>query len=472
MSSSEPNLFLIWICTVSLSISLGLVQLYGLYGFYSIQHLVIIRKRYPKLVMIEAIAVIFLCLLVIPLWYNILLNAIGLNEYVNVIGWITIAPTNHLIANTEACRLWLMSFNLHYLHSSKNKKWKSEIDHSFATKDWYILNKNKYGNRNYVISRAVIYYVIASVVSTSCFLYFRFDTLHLSQLIDGLLFSVPVGFVIYTYFHCPKHHESNDNFYFHYEIKAITFIYCTSFLFYFTSTLVQYLGHHLLHVVLLLVLSVYGILFPSLVSTLWIKKKILANETWNAAHRASITSNRRGTTGDMAVMNQINGDIEKQRRTTLQRLDVMFNDEDLFESFVFWMYREFSNESILCFIELVQFKQYLMNNISDGSLQPEFILYDNVPKSSIVYTQFKDEEDESKKCTNMAHELYAKYIVLYAELEVNISGVLREKYRKLDEANWNVEMNEMMDIFDALIRQMRQFMMDSFTRFEISRASR
>eukprot|EP01083_Nonionella_stella_P187130 686916_1 len=79
---------------------------------------------------------------------------------------------------------------------------------------------------------------------------------------------------------------------------------------------------------------------------------------------------------------------------------------------------------------------------------------------------------ESKKCTNMAHELYAKYIVLYAELEVNISGVLREKYRKLDEANWNVEMNEMMDIFDALIRQMRQFMMDSFTRFEISRASR
>eukprot|EP01083_Nonionella_stella_P187131 686921_1 len=466
MSSSEPNLFLIWTCTVSLSISLGLVQLYGLYGFYSIQHLVIIRKRYPKLVMIEAIAVIFLCLLVIPLWYNILLNAIGLNEYVNVIGWITIAPTNHLIANTEACRLWLMSFNLHYLHSSKNKKWISEIDHSFADKDWYMINKNTYGNRNYVISRVVIYYVIAASISTSCFLYFHLDALHLSTLIDGLLFSFPVCCIIYTSFKCRKH-DSNDNFWFHYEIKLSTIIYSTGFVFYFITTLVQYLGFDLLHVVFLFLLSIYTMMSPSLVSTLWIPQKILSNETWKAHHAANPSATI--TTGDVVIMNQINTDVMQRSDTILDRLNtILFCDEETFESFVHWLYREFSNETILCFIELVQFKQYVMRNIDDESLQCAYTLYENVPKSSIVYAQFKDEEDESKKCTNMAHELYAKYIQVQGKFQVNISAVLRHKYETLDGTGWGLEVKDMANVFDDMIHEVRVFMMDSFSRFECS----
>eukprot|EP01083_Nonionella_stella_P087253 242645_1 len=462
--AQEQVTLVIWISIISLSLIFGLVQVYALYGFYSIQHLVIIRKRYPKLVIIEAITVILLCIVVTPFWYNTLLNAIHFNtlQPINLIGYITIAPANHLIANAEACRLWLMSFNLHYLHSSKNSKWKSEIDHTFAAKNWYLTNKNKYGNRNYVISRVLIYYIIAASIATVSFLYFQLDRLHLSELIAGLFFSVPVCITIYTYYKCPKHHESNDNFYFHYEIKSITFIYLTCFIFYFISTLVQYLGFNLVHIMCLLLITIIGVLLPSLVSTLWIPRKILLNRTWRG-HLTPVPSNSVTTKTQTSV--NLHEKDEITSTEPLERLRMIFDDEATFESFVHWMYREFSNETILCFIEFVQFKQYLIT-IMDEPVQCEYKLYDNVPKSSIVYSQFND-EDQGRRYKSTAHELHTKYIKVNAKFEINISAEWRGKYRILDEGGWDMGIKDMMTGFvDDVIQEMQLFMMDSFVRLE------
>ena len=72
------------------------------------------------------------------------------------------------------------------------------------------------------------------------------------------------------------------------------------------------------------------------------------------------------------------GTFESRLRDTL-------NDEDKFEAFINWMYREFSSEAILSFIEFVQFRAYLMNHISTTNT----VKTTNMMKTSDTMKAFK-----------------------------------------------------------------------------------
>eukprot|EP01084_Bolivina_argentea_P220993 374413_1 len=154
---------LIWIGTIIFSYIMAIFQIYGIYRFKSLSKLLIIKKRYFKMVIIEAIAVIIHATITLPLLYNYLLQASSFEhaDYIYLFGRILTWPIRHFIINIEAARLWLISFDLQYLHSSKNQKWKSQIDHTFAEKDWYLLNKHKWGNSRYILTRIMIYYTFA-----------------------------------------------------------------------------------------------------------------------------------------------------------------------------------------------------------------------------------------------------------------------------------------------------------------------
>ena len=86
-------------------------------------------------------------------------------------------------------------------------------------------------------------------------------------------------------------------------------------------------------------------------------------------------------------------DYVKKFRETL-------NNQVRFEAFVDWMYREFSSENILSFIEFVQFKQWIRSQIQKTGGQTggpgneatdssddkfNFTFYGKMPRSSIVY---------------------------------------------------------------------------------------
>merc|ERR1712228_623781 len=155
------------------------------------------------------------------------------------------------------------------------------------------------------------------------------------------------------------------------------------------------------------------------------------------------------------------------------------------------MYREFSSETILCFIEMVEFKQSLIANwsiqakheaihkdtilmietakteenmmSSIASLACEYKLYENVPKSSIVYGVEPIDSIEDVK--NMVKKLYAKYIKEGSELEVNVTGDLKNNYLILDAAEWRLNIKELIDVFDPVIGEMFDHMLQSFSRF-------
>eukprot|EP01084_Bolivina_argentea_P082814 149951_1 len=442
------------IAMVSISVILAICQIYGIYRFKLIYDLLIVEKRYPKLVITEAFAVVFLCIVTIPFSFNYLLQATQFARF--IIGETLISFTSLFIANIESTRLWLISFELHYLHSSKNEKWKSQIDTNFAVKNWYLSNMNKYGNVRYVLSISMAFFLIAALISSFSFIYFGLDRLYFGELIHGTFLSVPVMIILYTYYKSPKHSESEDNFLFHYEFRYSTFIYVTQVgILYPVVQFVDFLGFRFVHIVCMFFSTMIGLILPSLLSTLWITRQISSDDRWNKK------------------LNLMQTNI-KSNTNEIDQLKMIFCDEHKFELFVHWMFREFSSETILCVIETIQFKLYLIDIIKNEykeNMECQYKFYKNIPQSSIIYAHTYEKTDADLEKNSVTYQriasmLYRKYIEEYAEFEINISGELRNKYQILHERNWKVNIKEMVNIFDPIIDELIYLMIGSFVRFK------
>lgn len=195
--------------------------------------------------------------------------------------------------------------------------------------------------------------------------------------------------------------------------------------------------------------------------------------------------------------------IDKKRRK--ESLRSYLRNEAKFEVFVDWIYREFSSEILLSFIEFTQFKLYVeaalnrteavkrnsrsrrssrrMSSV-DVAWKMDYVLYDAIPQSSIVYSTKKRvytmnssddivtikgrECDDITHCKHTAHLLFEKYIRNYAELQINISCDLRTKYCNLDEAKYrSLDGEGMLRLFDPAIQEMYRYMKQSFVRLRM-----
>merc|ERR1712228_223343 len=154
---------------------------------------------------------------------------------------------------------------------------------------------------------------------------------------------------------------------------------------------------------------------------------------------------------------------------TVNALHETLQNEEKFEVFIQWMYREFSSEAGLCFIEFVQFKEMLMKQIKTSNRASSdhiYALYGTIPQSSII--QQGKPLDDPENIKSVSHQLYDKYVKKDAEFEVNISYSLRAKYAKLDAEGWKIEMDELVNIFGKVIDEMFSFMRQSFERYQQS----
>ena len=107
---------------------------------------------------------------------------------------------SQIVPTIENCRIWLISYDLHYLQSSKNQQWKTEIDVSYAEKDWYLRNRGIWGNQKYVVRVGFTYWLITGVAYNV-----------LASLQNDLLFAVPaiwmfvnIGVPLYLYMKTPR----------------------------------------------------------------------------------------------------------------------------------------------------------------------------------------------------------------------------------------------------------------------------
>eukprot|EP01084_Bolivina_argentea_P166990 289896_1 len=218
------------ITIVTIAYILAFLQIYACFHFKSIQPLLIVQKRYPKLVLIEAYVVIFYLFICVPFWengnYDVTHFGLSMNAF-SIFKAITsnclVIPVIHFIPIIEITRLWLISYDLHYLQRSINEQWKTQIDHSFAQKDWYLKNRNTFGNLKYVMTKTLIYYSCVAVFLTTMNLIDHFSYAgNFAGILNGVFFLIDIIFVFYIYFKCRKYAALNDNLLFYYEFKATT----------------------------------------------------------------------------------------------------------------------------------------------------------------------------------------------------------------------------------------------------------
>lgn len=257
------------------------IQIVGLLLFRSLRRLLIFQKRYPTMIQLECIACILFLLIGIPLNVHDAFNdsdpfpSSSIQLAVTFGSRILNQILGLFILHIEATRLWLIAYDLHYLRSSQNEKWKCQIDRLFAAKDWYLQNRNRYGNTKYVATRVTIYYLTALFLCISSFVYCHFlgYEYHFISILVEMLFSiVPICFILFVYCKSPK--NLNDCSFYHFEYKTTSIAIGIGFQLYFAAAMFDgsgfvRLGHILSFIALLL-----SLVMPSIVSTVWVPIKI------------------------------------------------------------------------------------------------------------------------------------------------------------------------------------------------------
>ena len=219
---------IMWTICLVIGYSFAVIQIYALHQFMSLRSSLVVQKRYPKIVLAEAIAVLLWLIFAFPFIANAAFGATTFGysrDQYEHFKWAEIAfgvaPLLHFAWIAEVTRLWLISYDLHYLHSSQNQQWKSIVDASCADGDWYIKNKNKYGSRQYLIPRVCVFCLFVSTIVMISYriCYPRGLFFVAAFCVDGFFCGLDVISVFYLYYQCRDHEKLNDCLYFWYEIK-------------------------------------------------------------------------------------------------------------------------------------------------------------------------------------------------------------------------------------------------------------
>eukprot|EP01084_Bolivina_argentea_P016720 31247_1 len=441
-AEEERMRFTIWVILVFTSYILAIAQLYGIHRLYSIKNLLIVQKRYPQIVFLEAILCTIYLFISMPFLHQDLLRLKCFGSYQSTlmsITYTTYAYLSHCIVNAEAARLWLIYFDLNYLNALKNQAWKSIINIKQKDQDWFLRNKQTYGNKKWIISRILIYYFISATIS--CIVLNLFGAFHVTYLIDGCLYGLPLIIIVYVYLKSPRY--SKDYFYFRHEFKISALLVCYTLCVYLFAQIVFFYNIFVSDLMTVSVSLNTSIL--SLISTIWIPYKILSKTIWNQ----HTNSTQRQSEIVMKVIQTPSTIKTESSSTNSKLLQTLKNEHDL-ESFVDHISHEFSCEVILSFIECCQFKKYFTkiyngqyddNSTDDAKFERfensrsySYEMNASVPKSSIVYgvvdvdKPFDNQKHLIVHIKNSAYLLYKKYVCVGAELEINISSGLRNYY--------------------------------------------
>ena len=450
------------LCIVVLAGITGIVQICAFYRFFSLRSLMVIRKRYPKLILTEALAVIIYLLITLPFYYN------SKSEYIDFgsnssqiylwgsrsIAFLCLCPMVFLITGLEISRLWLISYNLHYLNSSKNEKWKSQIDTNIANNDWYIRNKNTFGNQKKVIIAAISWSVLVGIIVDVGY-YLNYD---IGNLINSIFLLLAMCIAFYIFYQCRTYKNLQDNLLFYYELRVTVSIWGIGLILFVITAILEFAAASKKGM-LTITDNLYGynamltICLPSILSTLWIPHKLITSH-----------KNRRQALVRHIEMS-VTASVSEETLDDTKLFETLKNEQQ-FELLIQFMFRDFSSEAILGYIEMVQFKWRFVK-VMDYKEDIDCIymnsLYENAPKSSIVYDD-KSEYKGIEKMKKVAGLLCDKYIRAGSEYEVNIAWKLRKKLVSLSDSNWQLEKHEFLCVFDRVLDELFTLMKQSFER--------
>ena len=144
----------------------------------------------------------------------------------------------------------------------------------------------------------------------------------------------------------------------------------------------------------------------------------------------------------------------------------------------------YSIECLISFLEMQQFQKWVIDAISHLDMEQDneilqrinvVDIHADIPQSEFIECVTVDMTDSDDVLCNAklsALYLYEKYIKVGSELEINISSTIRKEMRNIlgDKEKLmnhvNVNLNDLLLLFDKLITEMRLLLTYSHTRFK------
>eukprot|EP01083_Nonionella_stella_P025479 70142_1 len=441
-------------------------MIYSIIRFRQLSYSIMIQKRHPNLLRIEAVLIVLIYAIVFPfmaLDWSYLQQFEGTTQSTFTLINSTIYPPisfgNLLII---LWRFWHILYDLKYASSQKNSEWKYYLDPNLVENNFWLTKRKTFGSPRYTKTPVIIFYCVNILLIVSVY-HATIDTeytwiAHCTSLFSHGL--VIVGMVIIMT-QVPKF---KDDFFIKDELKIIAM----SLLINQGFTCIIIVCGALFDLSLILLCGVFSasiVIFMSGASSFWwIPRKIRAKENEN-------------------------GEVKRTGFDTKSYgLSHVLCNGKTFKMFMQHLCHEVSTESLLCFVEIVQFKHALKErfDIVDSDAIPNEATYADkyqwfggVCLSAIIRDGFADvskyEENEVQlalidEAKDVCLRLFRKYVEVAAELTVNISGEDRARLLDLmsDESVWremNIAPKELYCLYDDVAMSMINLMHGSFMRF-------
>ena len=249
-----------------------------------------------------------------------------------------------------------------------------------------------------------------------------------------------------------------DDLWIRQEMKYITHIFIVSFMIYLiTVGLLYYFPKYTPMIIAIsLISSATCVTFISWINSYWVARHA---EIWIlSSNRYSVIINESKVVPPQSPGSRSNAFKENSHSNKIlndvQLIAVLENDI-LFQAFLEHLNEEFSLECLLSLIEIIQFKQVIMQYIkdkdNDNDIDFSHIKYIDfpsfVPKSEIVSSHISNfNGDRWKEIKYRAYLLYIKYIENSheSEYQINISYELRSRFDNLMQTK-NVWMDEWVE---------------------------
>ena len=196
-------------------LGLGPLLVYSTYQYNKYKKTLILRKRYPNIVICNSVLMIATVLIRVPLILCLETFKNNLNDTIFSIGIVIEAFLyswlSHGIVYANFCRYWFVYYEFSLEYSSENQIWKKIIN-PINVDNWFLIHKSDYGNLHWFITRLLlpIFCPIATIDSMVIVgsKFYHMPPFQIFMLIDGTFFCTPVIALIILWKKTPDFHDN------------------------------------------------------------------------------------------------------------------------------------------------------------------------------------------------------------------------------------------------------------------------
>ena len=401
-------------------------------------------------------------------------------------------------------RFWLLYYDILLAQVSANKKWKKIINQNYDYNDnnsnkgklnWFLLNRDKYGNFKWIIKRFTIPYIL---ISSLCFIIVVIIKIiygnnsyqaSIAQAIELIFFILPCISMFVIYLKLPK---LRDNLYILLELKYVCISLVILNILIPIEMIVGLIENQWNQTSQFTVNNILQNLYyldqfaTIMISTWWVLKKVRIIISMNKISRKNINKlgSRESTTNYSSENSSLplrRFDRNKYKNIEYQLIQSL-SDQDEFDQFMDYYAMDLNIKKLLAFIELIQFQQMVsnaqimdINGNRNGSLCQRVEFHESIPKSFIVFSQEinnNNDYDIVYQLKLKCHQIFEKYINYGARYEIDIDDNNRRsicnkmdnKLEWLDE--YHLDRIQLKNMLNPICNEIFESMIHSFYRFK------